>query len=408
MNREIKSRRLPKAMVLVAVMWIVVLLTLIVTVVAQSGMLDTHIAHVSAERIRCKWACRAGLETAIAVLGEDLKDGDSLFDLWSENVQDFNSVPLDGCMFTVEIVDEAGKLNLNTATQEQLMYLPDMTPDIADGILDWRDGDDDVRESGAESGYYLNLPYGYEARNAGFKTVRELLRVRGVTPGLFYGDRTLGQPLSDLNRGWIHYVTCYSYDLNRDADGNARININSASESQLTEGLGISQPQARWIVENRTFNSIADLLTDNSTAEPTSAAGNQAQPLDVQTYYEIVDKVTVSDEAIIAGRVNINTACREVLAALLEGDDQVALDIIAYRQGLGQSMTSLGELKNIESMTPEMARRVMGSLTTRSNVYTVYSTATADATRITRKVEAVVDRDKSPAEVLYFRAGAIN
>lgn len=401
--------RLRAAMVLVAVMWIVVLLTLIVTVVAQSGMLDTHIAHISAERIRCKWACRAGLETAMAVLAEDESDADSLFDLWSDNVQDFNSVPLDGCMFTVEVVDEASKLNLNTATREQLLYLPDMTEEIADGILDWRDGDDDVRESGAESGYYVNLAYGYEARNAGFKTVRELLRVKGVTAGLLYGDRMLDERVSDYNLGWIHYLTCHSYDLNEDADGNARINVNSAGESQLTQGLGISQAQAQWIVQNRTFNSVADLLTDASPAEPTtSPTAGQAQPLDVQTYYDIVDKVTVTNETVIPGRVNVNTAGRDVLIALLEGEEQVAMDIIAYRESLGLGITSLGELRSIESLTRDLARRVMGSLTTRSNVYAVTTTARADATRITRTVEAVVDRDKSPAEVLYFRAGAIN
>ncbi len=397
-----------RAMVLVAVMWIVVLLTLIVTVVAQSGRLDTHIAHISAERIRCKWACRAGLETAVAVLGEDPTDADSLFDIWADNVHDFNSVPLDACTFTVEVVDEASKLNLNTVTRDHLIWLPDMTEDIADAILDWRDSDDEIREQGVESGYYLNLPYGYEARNANFKTVRELLRVRGVTPALFYGDRSLDYRLSDYNLGWINYFTCYSYDLNTDADGNARININSANERRLVDGLGISQAQARWIVENRTYSSVADLINDNSPAEPTTTSGNQSQPLDVQTWYDIVDKITVTDETVVPGRVNINTAGRDVLTALLGGEEQVALDIIAYRQALGQGMTTLGELKNVESMTQDIARRAMASLTTRSNVYNVKTTATADATRIIRTVEAVVDRGKSPAEILYLRAGAFN
>ncbi len=397
-----------RAMVLVAVMWIVVLLTLIVTVVAQSGRLDTHIAHISAERIRCKWACRAGLETAVAVLGEDPTDADSLFDIWADNVHDFNSVPLDACTFTVEVVDEASKLNLNTVTRDHLIWLPDMTEDIADAILDWRDSDDEIREQGVESGYYLNLPYGYEARNANFKTVRELLRVRGVTPALFYGDRSLDYRLSDYNLGWINYFTCYSYDLNTDADGNARININSANERRLVDGLGISQAQARWIVENRTYSSVADLINDNSPAEPTTTSGNQSQPLDVQTWYDIVDKITVTDETVVPGRVNINTAGRDVLTALLGGEEQVALDIIAYRQALGQGMTTLGELKNVESMTQDIASRAMASLTTRSNVYNVKTTATADATRIIRTVEAVVDRGKSPAEILYLRAGAFN
>jgi type II secretory pathway component PulK len=395
------------AMVLVAVMWIVVLLTLIVTVVAQSGMLDTHIVHVSAERIRCKWACRAGLETALAVLEEDeaAAGSDSLYDRWSENVQDFNNVPLDGCTFDVVVTDEASKLNLNTVTREQLLWLPDMTEDIADAILDWRDSDDEPRESGVESGYYLNLPYGYEARNANFKTVRELLRVRGVTPGLFYGDPTLDTNVTDRNLGWVRYFTCWSADRNVDADGTARINVN---ERTLTQSLGITQNQARWIVENRTFATLGDLLAENSPTEPQAASGSGAQPLDVQTWYDILDKVTVTNETVVPGRVNVNTAGRDVLTAVVGGEEQVALDIIAYRETLGAGFTTLGDLKNVQSLTPELARRVMDLLTTRSNVYTITTTARATATRITRTVEAVVDRDKSPAEILYYRAGAIN
>jgi len=408
MRRWAYSCRPRGGMVLIGVMWMVVLLTLIATVVAQSGLLDTHVAYVSTERIRLKWGCRAGLETAIALLGEDPKDGDSTFDSWSSYVHDVNSLPLDGCTFAIDVIDEAGKLNINTATREELLRLPDMTEEAADSILDWRDGDDDVREHGAESGYYINLTYGYEARNAPFKTVREVLWVRGVTPTLFYGDSRLDRQASNSNRGWVNYLTCYSYDLNVDAGGNARININTASEQQLRTGLGLSPGHAQWIMQNRTFDSIAGLLTDKSPNEPRAGADTtQPRPLDVQTFYSIVDKITVDGQRIIRGRVNVNTACREVLTAVL-GDERAALDIIAYRETLGRGMTSLGELKNVASFRRGLARVVLGSLTTRSNVYSVTSTARADATRIKHRVEAVVDRDKSPAEVLYFRAGAIN
>jgi len=396
-------------------MWIIVLLTLIVAMVAQSGMIDTRITHVAAERMRCKWACRAGVEMAVAVLNEDATEdetagaGDSYYDMWSGTVTDFNSVPLDdACTFTVEIIDEAGKLNINTATREQLLYLPDMTEDIADSIIDWRDGDDDISQGGAESGYYLNLPFGYETRNAPFRTIRELLLVKGVTPGLFYGDATLDENVSEYNEGWINYLTCYSWDTNKDSQGNDRVNINSASESELTSRLGISRAHARWIVENRSFDGIGDLIRPDSPAEPVRGGGNdQARPLDLQTYYSIVDKITVTDDDVIAGRVNINTAGEYVLLALFEGDEQAVYDIIAYRQSLGGGITSLAELQGLESMDAELIGKVMDSLTTRSNIYTVRSTATATATGVSRTLEAVVDRSKSPTEILYYRAGAI-
>ena len=39
------------------------------------------------------------------------------------------------------MTDEAGKVDLNTASRDMLMLLPGMTEDVADCIIDWRDGD---------------------------------------------------------------------------------------------------------------------------------------------------------------------------------------------------------------------------------------------------------------------------
>ena len=396
-------------------MWIIILLTLIVTVVAQSSMIDMRITHIAAERMRCKWGSRAGLEKAIAILNDDMNDdeiaggSDSLYDIWSNNVADFNSVPLDQCFFNVIVVDESSKLNINTATRDQLLYIPDMTEDIADSIIDWRDGDDEISEAGAESGYYLNLPFAYETRNGDFKTVRELLLVREVTKGLFFGDQTLDENVSELNQGWIKYFTCYSRDLNKDAEGNDRINVNSADENTLTEKLSIGSAHAKWIVENRQFNSIADLVANNSPSQPQgNVNGDQALPLDLQTFYEIIDKVSVSDDESVPGRVNVNTAGEDVLIALFEGDQQVAYDIISFREGREEGLASLGDLKDIKSINIELAKKFIGSVTTRSSVFTVHSTATGQATKISRKIEAVVDRGKSPTEILYYRDGAVN
>ena len=50
------------------------------------------------------------------------------------------------------LIDEASKLNLNTATRAMLEELPRMTPELAAAIIDWRDSDDEVTEGGAELG----------------------------------------------------------------------------------------------------------------------------------------------------------------------------------------------------------------------------------------------------------------
>ena len=402
--------KINKGLVLVAVLWMIVVMTIITAVVAQSSRLDTRISLSTAERIRCKWACRAGVESAIAVLNDDLEDSDSLFDLWSENPEDFNSVPLDMCSYSVDVIDEASKLNINTATKDQLMYLPNMTEDIADSILDWRDDNDDISEAGAESGYYLELPYGYEARNGNFKTVRELLLVKGVSAQLLYGGLTGDNFIPDDEK-WISYLTCYSYELNKDAEGESRININNGDENGLSRHLEIPRSYAKWIVDNRPssgYQSIAELINDDSPDKPAENAesSNDAIPVDKQTFGDIADRITVIDTEIIPGRININTASRRVLFALFEGDEGLADDIIAYRRGLIDGMSSLGELLNVQSMNVKNAQKYFARLTVRSSVFTIYSTAKADTTGAAIRLEAVIARNEEPTQILYWYTGA--
>jgi len=407
------KNRLRVGLVLVGVMWVIVLLTVIMTTVAHTSRLDTRISLASAEQMRCKWGSRAGVETAIAVLNDDFATNysDSFDDLWASNPADFNDVPLDGCSFTVEVTDEAGKLNINTATEKQLMQLPNMTEEIADSILDWRDEDDDIREGGAEAGYYVNQLYGYLIRNGNFKTMRELLLVKGVMPVLLYGGS--GDEIVEASAGWIHYLTCYSYEKNEDAEGGSRININKANENRLRRALDISRSYAKWIVDNRKngFKGIGELISDNSPEAPKknskSRDSDQAEPLDMETFFRIADKITVTDEELIPGKVNVNTAPAVVLLALFEGNEQVAADVIAYRSGLTDGMADIGDLGQVKSFAKKnIARNFIDRLTTRSSVFTINSTARAYATGAVRKVEAVVDRDKSPAQILYWRTGA--
>jgi hypothetical protein len=134
------------------------------------------------------------------------------------------------------------------------------------------------------------------------------------------GDTSLPADNNDdtLEQGWIAYLSCYSKDVDTDADGEDRVNVNQASLQDLELDLGVSRAHAQWIMDNRTFESIADLITDNSPDEPVEARGNQAQPLDVQTYQQIVDYVTIAQGENRRAKVNVNTAPKEVLVALLE------------------------------------------------------------------------------------------
>jgi len=233
---NMKDQHHPRALALVTVLWVVMILTAMVAVIAKTSRLDTRITIAGTEQVAGKWACRAALETAIALLNEDPHTSDGIVDLWTLNPQWCELVELPGCIFNIQFVDEAGKLNINTVTKEQLLWLPYMTEEIADAIIDWRDENDTPEPYGTEGDYYLNMPIPYLIRNGPYRTIRELLLVEGVTPELFYGEDTnsngrldynendgdLRPPLDNgdniLDLGWINYLTCYSYDDNTDGD----------------------------------------------------------------------------------------------------------------------------------------------------------------------------------------------
>jgi general secretion pathway protein K len=150
--------------------------------------------------------------------------------------------------FSYRITDEESRLNLNSASREQLMRLlqelgveRQAQDVIADSVLDWKDTNEEHRLNGAESDYYLALPVPYKSKNANFDSVEELLQVRGVTPAIFYGTQ-------DVTRGKCRgLVDCLT------VAGNGAININTASETVLA-ALGYPQVQIDLIKQVRQVN----------------------------------------------------------------------------------------------------------------------------------------------------------
>jgi len=163
------------------------------------------------------------------------------------------------------ITDESAKLNLNQASEDQLLVLvraavgdnEEINPqEIVDAILDWRDADPTPRgENGdTEAEYYRSLDKPYRIKNGPFDTVEEMLLVKGVTPEIFYGedyDRNgLLTPNEDdgddtyppdnednhLNRGLYPYLTVYSSEDNVSNDNRPRIYL-FGDEKTLAEEL---------------------------------------------------------------------------------------------------------------------------------------------------------------------------
>ena len=173
---------------LVVVLWVFVILSVVVVSMIKLSMLNGKISLFESEKVKCSWAARAGLESAIAIIEKDETGIDTLDDEWAVNIADFNDVEINGCVFTVKVVDENSKLNLNIATEKQLAELSGMTQTAADSIVDWRDQDSDPLGEGAESGYYNSLSLPYKIRNDLMCTTREVMFVKGVDEEMFYGE----------------------------------------------------------------------------------------------------------------------------------------------------------------------------------------------------------------------------
>ena len=388
-------RRKNKGLVIIAVLWMVVVLMVMTAILSRKSRLDMKVCLARTEAVRCKWACRAGIEKAIAVLNEDETENDSLLDLWSDNAEDFNDVMLDQCWFTVRVIDESSKLNINAATKEQLLGLPDMVEEIADAIIDWRDSDDMPSGMGVESGYYEGLTYGYIARDGPFRTLRELLLVKDVSEDLFYREDTNlngrldynerdGQesPPADngdnvLDVGWAAYLTCYPVGSN-------------ASGAGETSG---EQTQASGTQQQSSGDQQTSRNQGQSSGNTQQTSGNAGQ---------------TSESNQTSVKVNINTASDIVLAALLGGGDEAertAQEIISYRNTLAEGIEDISELTEQGVLSEDIFEQIEDYITTSSDIFTIRCFATADRNGVSGTIlhaEAVVDRSSKPCRILFW------
>ncbi|MEZ0228136.1 MAG: general secretion pathway protein GspK, partial [Planctomycetota bacterium] len=310
--------------------------------------------------------------------------------------------------------DEASKLNVNTATVDQLLLIPGMTQEIAEAIVDWRDTDEEPQANGAESDYYNALEPGYTAKNGPFESLEELLRVRGIDESILYGedrnrngaldpceddgDRSYPPDDADgtLNRGLADYLTVYSMDMNWTKDGRARLLVTNAQPQAIRDRLeknGLSTAMGGTILQFLTLRrqplqSAAELL--------------QIPTMDEASFAICADELTSREDPQLPGKININTAAKVVLQGLpgLTADDVSA--IMARRADAAESLESPAWLLRV--LERQKVGQIFELITTRSYQFTVHAAvALDDRPEMIRRIEAVVDRSYAPMRVLWRR-----
>lgn len=219
------------------------------------------------------------------------------------------------------VVDEAGKLNVNTLIQldptgqvlhDALMKLPNMTEEIADAVVDWVDKDDDTRAAGAESSHYLSLQNPYRTKNGPLNSVDELLFVRGVTAELLHGSDTnrngvADEPGGTFTRGWAEFLTVYGRELNVDSAGALRVYV---GESEDMPGLyaklqtAVGSDMADYVMAFKLFTSSTATLTTTTT---TTAGGGLTVTVSGSTS-------STQNNTMIGGPAELNTAVQTAMA----------------------------------------------------------------------------------------------
>jgi len=252
------------------------------------------------------------------------------------------------------LVDEASKLNLNTATPEMLQALPGMTVQLAAAIKDWRDTDQDVTDNGAESDTYLRRKPAYRAKDANFETVEELRLVQGAELNILLGEdanmngvldfneNDANESLPDDNKdgrldyGFLEYLTVYSSEGNVAPDGSQKINVANA-ESRAELGTLLEQKlgadRAREITNRLQQVTATNLLGFFVQLQ-------QRANLTSDEFAQFEGDISFSDQPV-QGLININTAPEPVLSCIPGIGTEHASEIVSYRQSNGGNMQSI-------------------------------------------------------------------
>jgi len=434
--------------ILIGLLWCVVLLSLLVVGVLHTARMNLMVGKNYGDRIQARYLALAGIEKAKALLYKNARertrngkhhDGE----LYNSPAQ-FREVVLGRGTFSVlrraradegsgvayGVGDEESRLNVNTASADQLAKLPNLTPDIATAILGWRGGG---QTAAAEADYYASLQPPSQPRNAPFETVRELLLVRGVTPELFLrqdvhqngmteisddapSDATRFENVpADDNLGWAGVLTVDSAVKDVNAAGEARVNVQSADENKLATIRGFTPEIARAITayrgQNR-FQSIADLLDvkpaqnqNNSSGHSSGSGQGQSSGPNViseNLFMDIADDVTVSDNDTLTGAVNLNTAGLTVLCSLPDVDRNLAQAIISYRQSNG-FFKNLGELLKVDGLNRQIFKGLAPLVSVRSETFRILCEGRIKSTGTRQRVQVIVRVGTDAVKTLSYR-----
>ncbi|WP_295538637.1 type II secretion system protein GspK [uncultured Thiohalocapsa sp.] len=190
-----RARVHQRGIALVLVLWIIALLTIMALGLTTTQRTETALTRNQIDAARFRAHAQSALAlTALNLLSTPMEATDPGA-VWLPNGAP-RALSIDGVELTVTLSNEASRIDLNAATQDQLATLIELAQGeqgfdasrrdaLADAIVDWRDEDNLTQLNGAEDDDYdaAGLPYG--AGDGPFNSVEELRQVLGMTRELY-------------------------------------------------------------------------------------------------------------------------------------------------------------------------------------------------------------------------------
>ena len=303
--------------VLLIALWSICLLTTFAVYLGYGVRQKIILIQRLDERDRLRFIAEAGIKkAAVQVSSREPQAYDALQDKWSNNPVEFKDIGLGGGSFSIRydytnektgvgetrygLIDEERKININKATREVLGRLLSIVlgldeigaQELAASIIDWRDSDSElsIPLGSAEDPYYRNLQYSYEAKDAEFEVLDEVLLVKGMTEDRFMKTKD--------------YITIY---------GEGKVNINTAPKAVLlalglTEGIVDKIISFRYGEDNVLGSPDDNIFDEPSNIVPRLSQAFRLSDAEIAQLSIVVDRYLVakSNNFMIRGIAQLN------------------------------------------------------------------------------------------------------
>lgn len=251
---------------LIAVLWILLLLSIMATGYASSTRLRAVAAANQIEAIKNRYHEKSALERGRFEYAKYVRNRTLM--LQQEKIETLTGQPVllwyprydpylletDHGTMAIQVRYTDNRFNINMIPADlwdRVLRLcgleeQEQRTQLRDALLDWVDVDNLHHLEGAESEYYLEQMPEYYCKNNEFQVLDELLLVRGVTPDLYYGNED--------HPGLVDFLSVYG------AVDKVDINCASPALFLLLEGLDDNELLELLTLRQKTpFQKLSEL-----------------------------------------------------------------------------------------------------------------------------------------------------